>query len=653
MPARKVKPPQGSLLERNRRLCIRGFLWTLSCCTSSKTAGFHVIECPRCDKTVLHKDLPAHYVTTCLAETTSATTQQPAPQDQALASHEFNAVVGDLKRLLTDHDQLPAIQSQANEVVEHLKKQDAQMLEVARSIADFERLLRHELAQLVGGVSSMVSLMENLRRDERQCDPSKREPFQKSGVDYDAGVTQDSMPWNLENKLILRKLELLLHATIVSLEEMRQGMHPDQRAPTVSCRPVGPTFCHVMNRTLSSSLRHGEQRESKTYLVTVRKASELFDRPGPCRKFAAVTQCHDRDTYFVIYFSSGKRSGIECLILSIECGGFLETSHLVSAAFSVSVLHDEEHMDRPMEKLLSGFPFTGMHFKTELLALKSGGFLRDDELKFQHALCDPCREANASEGRIFCPIDRQPCGNDELRKIQLPETVSKGLKAHCWNEDKGCEFVGTVETLLQHYERECEFRSIRCSLSRETVLLKDLPAHCNEDGCIASSGAAAASTDPNVTRDAVPSVQSIMDAVEKQKRQLVEINQYVSTMQPHIEKLHEDSAKRTHKAQELQRQQADRQRPPEGGGFLAKVRWLPPSKLPEIPTCRIVSPPDSERVGVGTAALRKRRHRRRIEWLRVRQLFPVGCRVERRSNDSREAVSGASAQTYTSQNKYK
>lgn len=348
---------------------------------------FHVIECPRCDETVLHKDLPAH-VTACLAETASASTQQPASQGNALTSEDFNTAVSDLKRLLINphHDQLPAMQSQVNELVENSKMQGTRMLEIARSIEDFERTLRDEMAQLADGMTSMSSLLECLRSDEHQRDLSKQEQFQKTGMDSDSGVAQDSMPWNLEKKLILRKLEVLFHANIASLEDVRQGMHEGKRTPTVSCRPVGPSFCHVMNRTLTSSLRRGGEWERATYLVTVRNASELLARPGPCRKFAAVTQCHCRDTYFVIYFSSGKRSGVECLILSIECGGFLETSHLVSGAFNVSVLHDEQDKDRPMQKLLSGFPFTGMHFKTELLTLKSEGFLRDDELKFQVAI---------------------------------------------------------------------------------------------------------------------------------------------------------------------------------------------------------------------------------------------------------------------------
>ncbi|KAH7934653.1 hypothetical protein HPB51_028983 [Rhipicephalus microplus] len=191
-------------------------------------------------------------------------------------------------------------------------------------------------------------------------------------------------------------------------------------------------------------------------------------------------------------------------------------------------------------------------------------------LPCEHVLCHLCRQANTSTGRLVCPIDKRSCDKEELRMMQLPETALNALKAHCWNEDKGCQFVGPVETLLRHYERDCGFRSIQCSISRERVLLKDLPVHCNGEECTATGEAAAASASSYPTRDATPSVSSITDTVEEQKRQLREIHSHVAVMQSQVEKLHEASAMRMRKAQELQRQQADRERQPKGGSLLRK-----------------------------------------------------------------------------------
>lgn len=350
---------------------------------------FHVIECPRCCENVLHKELPAHYVSACVVETASASTEQPAFQDKAPTHDAFSAAVKDLKTALTDsyHDQLPALQSLLNELVEHSKNQGEQMLEIARSIADFQRTLKGELAQIITGMSSLSSHFEGVHSGDRQSDSTRQENLPESAVLSEDGLTPESMPWSLEQKLILRKLELLLHATMSSSEDVRQAAQKDRLTPTVFCKPVGPSFCHVMNRTLSSSLHGGEERERVTYLVTLRNASELFNYRGPCRKFAVLTQCHCRDAYFIIYFSCGLRSGRQCLVLSLECGGFLKTSRVVTSDFSVTLLHSEEDEDFHMRKVLSGFPFPGVHFVAQLDALKSEGFLRgDDELKFQVAI---------------------------------------------------------------------------------------------------------------------------------------------------------------------------------------------------------------------------------------------------------------------------
>ncbi|KAH6922720.1 hypothetical protein HPB50_018336 [Hyalomma asiaticum] len=334
------------------------------------------------------KRLPAHYVSVCVVETASASTEQPAFQDNAPTRDAFSTAVEDLKTALANsyHDQLPALQSLLNELVEHSKNQGEQMLEITRSIADFQRTLKGELAQIIAGMFSLSSLLEGVHSGDRQSDSTRQENLPENAVILEEGLTPESMPWCLEQKLILRKLELLLHATMSSSEDVRQAAQKDRLTPTVFCKPVGPSFCHVMNRTLSSSLRGCEERERVTYLVTVRNASELFNYQGPCRKFAVLTQCHCRDAYFIIYFSSGLRSGRQCLVLSVECGGFLKTSQLVTSDFSVTMLHSEEDKDCPMRKVLSVFPFPGMHFMAQLDALKSGGFLRDDELKFQVAI---------------------------------------------------------------------------------------------------------------------------------------------------------------------------------------------------------------------------------------------------------------------------
>ncbi|KAH6922718.1 hypothetical protein HPB50_018334 [Hyalomma asiaticum] len=151
---------------------------------------------------------------------------------------------------------------------------------------------------------------------------------------------------------------------------------------------------------------------------------------------------------------------------------------------------------------------------------------RTSLLPCKHALCDLCREGSTSVGSTVCPVCKQSCGEEGVKEVLLPERISSSLKAHCWNEEKGCEFVGTVETLLQHYEEACEFRSFQCTVSGETVLLKDLPAHCDNGECVATGEASASSSDANVvsTLDAALSVDDIRREQEETEKRILELH---------------------------------------------------------------------------------------------------------------------------------
>ncbi|KAH7974886.1 hypothetical protein HPB49_020821 [Dermacentor silvarum] len=181
------------------------------------------------------------------------------------------------------------------------------------------------------------------------------------------------------------------------------------------------------------------------------------------------------------------------------------------------------------------------------------------------------RRTNSSEGGSVCPIDQQSCVKDELQTIVLPAKIANDLKAHCWNENKGCEFVGALETLLQHYEEECTFHSFQCAVSGATILHRDLPAH-SKAGCVAS-GAEASFANLNLTtaQDIVLSAEDIKDTVEKQKKQLDDLRERLARKQDRINNLGEMSAKQERKMQELERQQADSGRQPKGG-FSRAVR---------------------------------------------------------------------------------
>uniref|UniRef100_A0A6M2CJ62 Putative tnf receptor-associated factor 6 n=1 Tax=Rhipicephalus microplus TaxID=6941 RepID=A0A6M2CJ62_RHIMP len=99
-------------------------------------------------------------------------------------------------------------------------------------------------------------------------------------------------------------------------------------------------------------------------------------------------------------------------------------------------------------------------------------------LPCSHILCEQCQAGCViQDGGSVCPIDTEPFCEDECQKLKLPEKKKRNLKAHCWNEAYGCEFVGTIENVLQHFDRECAFHALQCTRCQQRILRRDIAAH--------------------------------------------------------------------------------------------------------------------------------------------------------------------------------
>lgn len=344
---------------------------------------FHALECPQCGMSVLHKDLPAHCLTGCLATSSPAVTEQVPSQDNMLTVHDVNSALQELKALLRDPCQelLPAFQSQINELAEYVKNQNAQLQEIERRLQQSEQSLKSEMNEISGNVSATFRADLRSQQDALNCLLQAGSAARAPIATAEAGVTETPLPWCQEKKLILRKLELFVHQASMATEELRQCVKSSVHNMSVFCRRVGPSFCPIMDTTLSVPSQGSDDTERVNYLLTVTNANALFEFSGPLRRFATVTQWHRRDTYFILYLSAGRFRGEDQLCLSLICGGFLETSCLSSAAFTVTAMHAEESKNLVMRKFLSGFPFPGHRFLMKLADLEPEGFITDGQLK--------------------------------------------------------------------------------------------------------------------------------------------------------------------------------------------------------------------------------------------------------------------------------
>ncbi|XP_065296122.2 uncharacterized protein [Dermacentor albipictus] len=89
------------------------------------------------------------------------------------------------------------------------------------------------------------------------------------------------------------------------------------------------------------------------------------------------------------------------------------------------------------------------------------------------ALCQSCLEG--SVGR--CPLDEVQFEEAECVVCEFPGRTANTLKVHCWNEAHGCEYTGTMDRMLEHYENECTFHTVDCWRCGEGVQHRDLPTH--------------------------------------------------------------------------------------------------------------------------------------------------------------------------------
>ncbi|XP_037273055.2 uncharacterized protein LOC119164960 [Rhipicephalus microplus] len=99
-------------------------------------------------------------------------------------------------------------------------------------------------------------------------------------------------------------------------------------------------------------------------------------------------------------------------------------------------------------------------------------------LPCSHSLCEQCvMGCGVQVGGNVCLLDTKPFCQEDSQKIKLPDKKKKSLMAHCWNEANGCQLMGTIEAVLQHFDRECAFHALKCPRCERTLLRMDIAAH--------------------------------------------------------------------------------------------------------------------------------------------------------------------------------
>uniref|UniRef100_A0A131XT94 Dynein light chain 1, cytoplasmic n=1 Tax=Ixodes ricinus TaxID=34613 RepID=A0A131XT94_IXORI len=98
-------------------------------------------------------------------------------------------------------------------------------------------------------------------------------------------------------------------------------------------------------------------------------------------------------------------------------------------------------------------------------------------LPCSHTLCDVCFEGSLDLGCV-CPLDRENFDKDAVDKLKLRPGQLLKLSVSCWNSVHGCNFIGPVSELLDHFEKECLHHRASCPRCHQDVPRLGLVQHC-------------------------------------------------------------------------------------------------------------------------------------------------------------------------------
>ncbi|KAH9375754.1 hypothetical protein HPB48_014638 [Haemaphysalis longicornis] len=198
---------------------------------------FHVVSCPRCNGSVLQQDLPRHYRAGCHGEAISSSPEQPTlVQGLVLRpAGDTETSLDELKALPRDpyQDKLPEIQRKLDEVLEETKNIGTQVEELTKTFRGREDRLTRALEEL------STTFSQELRSQLHELPACARDmPNVGRNTNGEAGMTSaNDMPWSLEKKHVLRKLELLATDSQAYLEFLRQRSDQHLHQPAAEYEP--------------------------------------------------------------------------------------------------------------------------------------------------------------------------------------------------------------------------------------------------------------------------------------------------------------------------------------------------------------------------------------------------------------------------------
>ncbi|KAL1425840.1 hypothetical protein MTO96_018823 [Rhipicephalus appendiculatus] len=197
------------------------------------------------------------------------------------------------------------------------------------------------------------------------------------------------MPWVLEERHILRKLEVVANHALHYLESLRLG------APAHECCELLPLGSHDMiDAKLSLIARRHRGQRYATYRFVCKSADQLL-KPGvfDLKLVGAATRWYRRVLFFTVILAL--RTTDRNLEVFVKWGRTLDADRRPPQVMKVVLVHRDYHKNRALEKAgslpVDAIFLSGFHerFKTGFADPKdSEEFIQDGELKIEVVIGD-------------------------------------------------------------------------------------------------------------------------------------------------------------------------------------------------------------------------------------------------------------------------
>lgn len=104
-------------------------------------------------------------------------------------------------------------------------------------------------------------------------------------------------------------------------------------------------------------------------------------------------------------------------------------------------------------------------------------------LECGHVFCPACMsELTQTSPTVKCPFDQQAFEDERVSRDSSSQEYVAGCKSYCLNKASGCNHVGPVSEMIEHYYSECLYHVVQCRSCRKPVARVNIIAHLR-GGC--------------------------------------------------------------------------------------------------------------------------------------------------------------------------